>query len=40
MAAGGYLSVSSIPDAHWFPIDQFETGRELAYGFFDTLLVY
>jgi len=25
---------------YWFPIDQFETGRELAYGCFDTLLVY
>ena len=25
---------------YWFPINQFETGRELAYGCFDTLLVY
>ena len=25
---------------YWFPIDQFETGRELAYRSFDTLVVY
>ena len=40
LAQGAVSEGVGVEIVYWFPIDQFETVRELAYGSFDTLLVY